>query len=209
MQSVRIKICGITRGEDARAAAEAGADALGFMFYAGSQRHVTVGQCREMVGSLPPFISRVGVFVDPLEEEVFEAMEVCGLDTLQFHGGESPDFCQQFPARIIKAFRIKDEASLEELPAFPTDAWLLDSYVPGEAGGTGETFNWRLAVAARSHGVPIILAGGLNPDNVARALSEVCPYGIDVSSGVESAPGMKDAGKIARFIRAARGASIT
>ena len=147
----------------------------------------------------------MGVFVDPTEELIAEAQVECGLDALQFHGQESPAFCEQFANhKIIKSFRIQDAESLRDLPAYQTAAWLLDSHVPGQLGGTGTRFNWDLACEARKLGRPIILAGGLTARNVAEALRKVQPYAVDVSTGVESAPGKKDPGKLREFITAAR-----
>jgi phosphoribosylanthranilate isomerase len=202
---VRIKICGITSVGDAQAAAEAGADAIGLMLWGPSKRFVTNAKAAEIVRSLPPFVSKVGVFVDPTAEEVFRAVKEIGLDTIQLHGEEMPEFCRQFaPLKVMKAFRVKDAASLTTLTDYNTDAWLLDSYVAGEKGGTGAVFNWDLAVQAKDSGKPIVLAGGLTPENIAEAVHEVWPYGVDVSSGVESAPGKKDAEMIRRFVAGVR-----
>jgi phosphoribosylanthranilate isomerase len=202
--SVTVKICGITRVEDAVAAARAGADALGFMFFPQSPRFVSFESAARICRELGPFPARVGVFVDPSEEEVSIAMRECGLNILQFHGNESPEFCRGFGAMSMKAFRIRGPESLTQLSQYKTDAWLLDSHVDGVPGGTGAKFNWDLAVEARKMGRPIFLAGGLNPDNVAEAIRRVRPYGVDVSSGVESAPGIKDAAKVTAFVSAAK-----
>ncbi len=204
MPVIKIKICGITNLGDAQAAVEAGADALGFMFYEGSPRFVTFAQAAEMIHALPPFIAKVGVFVNSPAEFIQQAIDQCGLDTLQLHGDESPEFCSQFNLKVLKAFRLHNEDSLRPLAAYATSAWLLDTYFPGQAGGTGASFDWRLAVAAKMLGRPIVLAGGLNPDNVAQAIREVQPYGVDVSSGVETAPGRKDRQKLRDFVAAAR-----
>ncbi len=203
--SVKVKICGITSVADALAAAEAGADALGFMFYPPSPRYLSNAAAREIIRELPPFIARVGVFVDPTEEQVRQAIAETGIDTLQFHGNETPEFCRRFGLKTLKAFRVRDAESLRETVPFTTEAWLLDSYVAGQLGGTGARFNWDLATeAALRHCV--ILAGGLTPENAAEAVRKVRPYGLDVSSGVESAPGRKDAAKVRAFIAAAKGA---
>lgn len=202
--SVRVKICGITRLEDALAAVEAGADALGFMFYEPSPRHIGFGAAGEIARQLPPFVARVGVLVNPTEEWVRRAIEGGGLDTLQFHGEESPEFCARFALKQIKAFRIRNENSLLACHRYPGRAWLLDSYVPGQLGGTGATFNWELAAKAKESNRHIILAGGLTPENVAAAVRQVRPYGVDVSSGVESRPGQKDAERMRAFVRAAK-----
>src|SRR6266542_4559517 len=200
---LKIKICGITNGNDARAAIAAGADALGFIFYEQSPRHISIAAVAKIARELPPFVSRVGVFVDPTEKLIAEAQAECGLDALQFHGQESPAFCEQFANyKIIKSFRIQNAESLRALPAYQTTAWLLDSHVPGQLGGTGTQFNWELAGEARKLGRPIILAGGLTASNVAEAVRKVQPYAVDVSTGVESAPGRKDPGKLREFITA-------
>jgi phosphoribosylanthranilate isomerase len=203
---VKVKICGITSVGDAEAAVEAGADALGLMFYPGSPRCITVETAQAIERQLPPFIIRVGVFADPAPEDVFSAMHQCGLNLLQFHGRETPEFCRQFGLMSMKAFRIRDAQSLLEIPNYQTDAILLDSHVAGKAGGTGETFNWELAVEAKKFGKPIFLAGGLTPENVADAVRVVQPFGVDVSSGVEQAPGKKDPQKLREFIAAVRSA---
>ena len=204
MSPLKVKICGVTSATDALDAVEAGADALGFMFYPPSPRCVTLERASEIIRQLPPLIAKVGVFVNPTEEEVRRALEQCGLDTLQFHGEEPPQFCRQFGLKVIKAFRIRDAASLEAVRPYATEAWLLDSYVAGKQGGTGTPFHWDLAVAAVKWGGRVLLAGGLTPENVAAAVRQVRPYGLDVSSGVESAPGKKDAAKVRAFIQAAR-----
>jgi phosphoribosylanthranilate isomerase len=201
-----IKICGITNVDDGIAAAQAGANAVGFMFYEASPRHVTIDAVEEIARQLPTHVMRVGVFVNADAGFVFSAMTRCLLNLLQFHGDEPSDFCRQFGAMSMKAFKIKDAQSLELLPSYHTDAFLLDSCVPGMQGGTGEKFNWDLAIEAKKLGRPIFLAGGLTPQNVAEAVRAVRPFGIDVSSGVESAPGRKDHAKIREFIRAARNA---
>jgi phosphoribosylanthranilate isomerase len=200
----KVKICGITNLADAQAAIEAGADALGFNFYEKSPRFVTIPQAAEISKQLPPFTMRVGVFVNAPEEFVFRAISEIGLTMLQFHGDEPPEFCAQFGLMSMKAFRIRDAESLKQIPEFQTDAYLLDAYAPEARGGTGEKFNWDLAIEAQKFGKPVFLAGGLTPDNVADAVRTVKPFGVDVSSGVESAPGKKDAAKIKAFISAAK-----
>ena len=205
--SVRVKICGITSIDDAQAAVEAGADALGFMFYEPSPRYLTPEEAGAIIRELPDHVARVGVFVDADEPPIRSTSTSAGLDTLQFHGNESPDFCTQFELRTIKAFRMKDRESLAQLAGYRTDAWLLDSYVQGVPGGTGERFNWDLAVEAKRLGCPILLAGGLTPDNAGKAVDQVAPFGLDVSSGVEAAPGRKDAAKMATLIASAKGSS--
>jgi phosphoribosylanthranilate isomerase len=204
---LRIKICGITNLQDALAAANAGADALGFMFYERSKRWVTADAVAKITRELPPFVLRVGVFVDASPETVRDIAGTCGLTALQFHGGESPQYCSRFSLPVIKAIRLADKSSLSQLADYETSALLLDSAVPGQLGGTGEKGDWQLAQEANKAGRRIILAGGLTPANVAQAVREVQPYGVDVSTGVESAPGRKDQQKVAAFIRAVRGAA--
>jgi phosphoribosylanthranilate isomerase len=199
----RVKICGITNLEDARAAVEFGADALGFVF-AESPRRINPESAAEIIRSLPPFLTCVGLFVDEAPDLVGKVARECRLNALQFHGEESPEYCQQFTLRKIKAFRIRDENSLKVLSPYQVDAYLLDAWVEGIAGGTGERFNWDLAARAKESGGTIILAGGLRPDNVAEAIGKVQPYGVDVSTGVESKPGKKDHKKMKEFINMVR-----
>jgi phosphoribosylanthranilate isomerase len=206
--SVRVKICGITNAPDALAAVEAGADALGFMFYERSPRHISIPQAAEVIRELPPFIMKVGVFVDAPEDTVMRAIGDCGLTMLQFHGQESPEYCTQFGLMNMKAFRMRDAASLEALQHYPTDAWLLDAFVADKLGGTGEKFNWDLALEAKKSGRPIFLAGGLTPANVAEAVRTVHPFAVDVSSGVEASPGKKDHAKVHEFISAVKGVEL-
>lgn len=205
--SVKVKICGITTPEDAEAAVKAGADLIGLVFAPESPRCLAVEQAATIAQSIPPFIVRVGLFVNAPEELVMHAMGACGLQLLQFHGDETPDYCRQFGAMSMKAFRVKDAETIRTLPDYPTDAWLLDAFVPGQRGGTGHSFSWDLALEAVKLGRPVFLAGGLTPDNVAEAVRKVQPYGVDVSSGVESAPGKKDHAKVRAFIEAAKAAS--
>jgi phosphoribosylanthranilate isomerase len=202
----RVKICGITNLADAQAAVGAGADALGFNFYEPSPRHLTVPAAAGISKQLPPFVMRVGVFVNAPEELVTRAIGECGLAMLQFHGDEPPEFCTQFGLMSMKAFRLRDAETLKELPKYPTEAWLLDAWSPEARGGTGEKFNWDLAVEARKFGRPVFLAGGLTPENVAAAVRQVRPFGVDVASGVESSPGKKDRTKVKAFIKAVRSA---
>ena len=199
-----IKICGITNAADARAAADAGADALGFMFYRPSKRAIEPAAAAEIIRPLPPSIAKVGVFVNPTAEFVRAAIAASGIDTLQFHGEETPEFCAQFGLPFMKAFRIKDRTSLDECVKFHDCAWLLDSHVDGAQGGTGVAFDWDVALEATRLNNKIIMAGGLRPDTVAEAVRRARPYGVDVSSGVESAPGQKDHDKIRDFIAAAK-----
>ena len=202
--SVKVKICGITSVTDAQAAERAGADMIGLMFYEQSPRNLSMEQAAEIAHNVSPFVLKVGVFVNPDEAEVMEAIRVCGLNLLQFHGDETPEFCTQFGVMSLKAFRVRDAGSLKDLEKFPTDAWLLDAYSKNGLGGTGERFNWDLAVEANKLGKHIFLAGGLTPENVAAAVRRVNPFAVDVSSGVESAPGKKDHDKVRAFIKAAK-----
>ena len=202
--SVKVKICGITTVADGVAAAEAGADMIGLMFYESSPRHIPINMAAEISRAVSTFVVKVGVFVNPTEDAVLRAIGECGVTLLQFHGEETPEFCTQFGVMSMKAFRVRDAESLAGLPDYPTDAYLLDAYSPEAHGGTGANFNWDLAIAAKQSGRPIFLAGGLTPENVGTAVRQVQPFGVDVSSGVETAPGIKDHGKVRAFIAAAR-----
>lgn len=202
--SVIVKICGITNIADALVATEAGADALGFMFYDQSPRHIAIDSAAAIARQLPPYVVKVGVFVNAPADLVQRVSGECGLNLLQFHGEESPEYCVQFGLMNMKAFRIRDGETLKELSQFPTDAWLLDAFSADQWGGTGKSFNWALAAEAKKWGRPIFLAGGLTPENVAQAVKTVQPYAVDVSSGVESAPGKKDPRKIQEFVRNAK-----
>ena len=204
--SVTVKICGITSEADALAAAEAGADAIGLMFYEGSPRHVILEQAKAISAALPQHVMRVGVFVNAEEAFVHQALTECMLNILQFHGDETPEECSRYPVMTLKAFRVQGEETLAELEAYPSAGYLLDAYVKDALGGTGATFNWDLAVRAQKFGKPIFLAGGLTPENVAEAVRKVQPFGVDVSSGVEIEPGRKDAEQMRTFVAAAKGA---
>jgi phosphoribosylanthranilate isomerase len=198
---VRVKICGITNVADAVAAVEAGADALGFMFFEQSKRNISFAAAAEIIRELPPFVSKVGVFVNATQDAVQQAIKQTGIDTLQFHGEESPEFCASFaPLKTIKAFRVRSSDTLKECKRYPGHAWLLDSYVDGALGGTGVTFDWNVAQEAVKLNPYIILAGGLKVDTVTDALWKVRPFAVDVSSGVESAPGKKDHALMSKFI---------
>jgi phosphoribosylanthranilate isomerase len=202
--AVRVKICGITRNEDMSAACVAGADALGFVFYAKSPRNLSIEQAASLIKALPPFVQSVGLFVDAEPSFVRAVLEAVPLDLLQLHGGETPEYCRQFGRPYLKAVRVRPGVDLVKYASDFSDAraLLLDAFVPGVPGGTGERFDWRLIPAGLNK--PIILSGGLNPDNVAEAVQTVQPWAVDVSSGVESAPGIKDAAKVAAFIERAR-----
>lgn len=201
---VRVKICGITNLADAEVAVSAGADALGFIFFEKSKRFVLPGIAQEIINQLPPFVSRVGVFVNSSTERVIQIVEETGINLLQFHGEEPPEFCAAFALPVIKAFSMRDAASLASLPKYKTAGFLLDTWSPAARGGTGESFNWDLAVRAREVNQHIILAGGLTPENVGRAILQVQPYGVDVASGVELSSGKKDPAKVRAFIAAAK-----
>jgi len=204
MSNVRSKICGITRIEDALAAAEAGADAIGFVFYAKSPRAVDVRQARAIIAELPPFVTTVGLFVNASRCELNEILEVVPLDLLQFHGDETPQDCEGYHRPWIKALRVRPGDDLEAACQLYAGARgiLLDTYVAGVPGGTGEAFDWSLVPAHLSK--PIILAGGLSADNVGQAIAQVRPYAVDVSGGVELAKGIKDAAKIEAFMQAVK-----
>jgi phosphoribosylanthranilate isomerase len=198
---VRVKICGIMDAAAAAVAAAAGADAIGIIF-APSRRRVTVDRAREIVAAVPPFVARVGVFVDEMRERILETVDAVGLDTVQLHGSEPPGFARTFALPVLKAIRVRDEGSLAALDDYVVAAYLLDTFDPELLGGTGRTFDWSLAArAALRH--RIILSGGLRPDNVLEALDRVRPYGVDVSSGVETS-GAKDHAKIREFVHQVR-----
>jgi phosphoribosylanthranilate isomerase len=202
--NTRVKICGITNVDDALMAVEMGADALGFIFYPQSPRYVKVTDAANICDRLPPFVAKVGVFVDELEYEIEKALRECLLTALQFHGDEPPGFCRKFPAKSVKAIRMRDESSLRLAAEYDVDALLLDTYTADSRGGTGQTFDWSLAVRAQKLGPPIILSGGLTAENVGEAIRTVQPYAVDAASGVESVPGRKDPEKLRRFIEACK-----
>ena len=197
---LKVKICGITNIEDALIAVEAGANALGFVFFQGSSRYISPEDATEVIRSLPPFVQTVGLFVNEEVAVVNLIADRCGLDVIQLHGEESPEYCNDIKRRVIKAFRVKDESSLDEMPNYQVAAYLLDAWFPAAHGGTGTTFNWGIAAKAATTNT-IILAGGLTPLNVAEAIATVKPYAVDVSSGVESVPRKKDANLIKSFIK--------
>lgn len=203
-----VKICGITRPEDALAAARAGAHAIGLVFYAKSPRHVTPARAAEIIRVLPPFITTVGLFVDATAEAVKATLAQAPVGLLQFHGDEAPEFCRQFGLPYVKAVRVKPGVDLLQYAREYHDAkaLLLDAYVEGLHGGSGAAFDWCLI--PRGLPLPVILSGGLTPENVMNAVRSVRPSAVDVSSGVESAKGIKDAQKIAAFIRGVRNADV-
>jgi phosphoribosylanthranilate isomerase len=190
---VRVKICGITNSQDAAMAVKLGVDALGFIF-APSPRRVTPGQARDFIRGIPPFVKTVGVFVDEDLTTIRDIMRFCGLDMIQLHGNEPPEFCRQLMPQVVKAFRLKDASSLLPIKRYhgQVRALLLDTYQQGVKGGTGKAFDWKLvANNIREFDMPVILSGGLTPSNVQAAVSVVKPYAIDVNSGVEDQPGKK------------------
>ena len=203
----RIKVCGITREQDVQAAVLAGADAIGLVFYPPSPRFLSVDWARQLASDVPPFVSTVALFVNPSAAEVYTVLDRVRPSMLQFHGEEPPVFCAQFGVPYIKACRVKPGVDLLEYlrPFSGAAGWLLDSHVE-EYGGIGESFDWSLVPAERSH--PIVLSGGLSSENVATAVRRVRPWAVDVSSGVESSKGIKDPAKIAAFISEVRNADV-
>jgi phosphoribosylanthranilate isomerase len=202
--ATRVKICGITSERDAASAIEAGADALGFVFYEKSPRFVTREIARDIIAKVPPFITTVGVFVNETADVIKGLREFVPLDRVQLHGDEDPEFSELLGPGVIKALRIKGEEDILVLKDYNATAFLLDAFVDGKPGGTGATFDWAIALEAKRYG-RIILSGGLTPENVAEAVVRAAPYAVDVSSGVESSPGVKDPDKIRRFIEEAKG----
>ncbi|ADQ84767.1 phosphoribosylanthranilate isomerase [Methylovorus sp. MP688] len=204
----RVKICGITREEDALTAVRHGADAIGLVFVEASPRHVSIAQAQAAILSLPPFIAVVGLFVDAEPSFIEQVLKEVRLDMLQFHGDESPEECQRYARPYMKAIRVRPDTNLLQYALdYPrASALLLDAHVEGVAGGTGQRFDWSLIPAELP--MPIVLAGGLNADNVAEAIKQVRPYAVDVSGGVESQKGIKDAGKIAAFMRGVTDAAL-
>ncbi len=202
--SVKIKICGLMSIADVKMCVADGVDFIGVVF-AESPRRVTKEEAGRITEEVPPGIKKVGVFVNEGEEVVRDMAECCRLNVLQFHGEETPDYCSRFEGfEVFKAFRLKDEKDLISMPPYNVNAFLLDAFVEGAYGGTGKTFNWKLAVEAKKFGKPIVLSGGLNPENVGGAIMKVRPEIVDVSSGVESAPGKKDPDKVREFVKKVR-----
>jgi phosphoribosylanthranilate isomerase len=199
---VHVKICGVTRLEDALLAARLGADAIGFNFWPRSKRHVAPADAAAMVRGLPAGIATFGVFVDPTRDELLAAVARSGVGAVQLHGDEPPGLCVGLPVPAVKAIRVSDRHALAQLASYEVQAFLLDSASPGY-GGSGRTFDWSLA-AEVARELPVLLAGGLTPENVAEAVRTVRPLGVDVASGVESAPGVKDAARMEAFIRRAK-----
>ncbi len=207
----RIKICGITNVQDALWAANLGVDFIGLNFYKKSLRKISLDMAKNIVNEIPSFVKSIGVFVDEDLKVVRKVANVCGLDMVQLHGNESPQYCSEIHSsnselKIIKAFRIKDESSLENISGYSdfVDYYLLDTYVPEQAGGTGKTFNWEFAIKAKTFGKPVFLSGGLTPDNVKEAIQKVHPFSVDVASGVEKTPRRKSYEKMKEFIQKVR-----
>ena len=204
----RVKICGITRAEDALEAVRQGADAIGLVFYRNSPRNVTLAQAAEIVSKVPAFVTVVGLFVDAEPAFIQEVLSSVKLDLLQFHGDETPSACRQYSRPYMKAIRVKNGTNLVQYATDYADAkaLLLDAFADGVPGGTGLVFDWSLIPQSLS--LPIVLAGGLNAENVGLAIEQVRPYAVDVSGGVEASKGIKDVAKIAAFMRGVSNATI-
>ena len=202
--SVRIKICGITRYEDARVSLNLGADALGFIFYPGSPRYIKPSDAARIIKKLPPFISKVGVFVNEETGSVKRTAEISGIDTVQLHGDESPEYCASMKCPVIKAFAVQPATDISIMSQYEANGLLLDTWDSCRKGGTGMTFDWSVAARACAQYPNIILAGGLGPSNIAEALEAVRPYAVDVNSGVEISPGIKNPYKIKDVIEAVK-----
>jgi phosphoribosylanthranilate isomerase len=206
---VRVKICGITDLEDAFNAIEAGCDALGFVFYRKSPRYITPDKANQITRHVPPHIAKIGVFVNAKEKTIRDISKLCNLDMLQFHGEESPEFCERFKDyKIIKAFRIKNKINLKKILNYQTFAYLFDTFVKSKIGGTGRKFNWALIRHLGGFHKPIFLSGGLNAENVGEAIKKVHPEWVDVSTSVEISPGKKDYKKVKGFIKAVRNSAL-
>jgi phosphoribosylanthranilate isomerase len=202
---VRIKFCGFTRAEDVRAAVALGVDAIGLNLARGPRR-IEPGHAATLARLLPPFVTAVALFVDHDEDTILSAMRASRCGAIQLHGAEPPELAERLRARfpVLKAFAIADAADLARVRGYPADAYLLDAAVPGVAGGTGTAWNHTL-LAGQDLGAPVVLAGGMRPDSVAAAIERVRPWAVDAASGIESAPGVKDAAKMAAFVAAVRG----
>ena len=200
---MKVKICGITNIDDELYTAELDADALGFIFVKSSPRYITPKAARKILQELPPFIVPVGIFVDVPQQEIIGVIEQTGIKCVQLHGNETPKQLAGFPVPVYKSFRVYSSFNLEILRRYKGSAYLLDTKISGKLGGTGQTFDWEIAVKAKEYG-RIILAGGLNPENVLEAIRKIQPYAIDVNSGVESAPGKKDKNKLEQLFKTIR-----
>ncbi len=200
---VRVKVCGITNRDDALCAVDAGADALGFIFYEKSPRYVAPEIVGEIVAALPPFVTSVGVFVNASEARMDAVVKLAGLRAIQLHGDEPPEACLGHAVPVIRALRVGENFEPEQMRSYLVDTFLLDTEKAGKYGGTGEIFDWSKAIAAKDVG-RIVLSGGLNPDNVVASIEAVMPYAVDASSGVEAEPGKKDHRKVKQFLKAVR-----
>ncbi len=200
-----VKICGITRLEDAIAAADLGARALGFNFYKKSKRYIQPEKAVEIIEHLPGHILKVGLFVNSPEDEIENINSRLDLDLLQFHGDETPEFCKKWGDKVIRAFRIESENQLEEIKKYSFARMIIiDAAIAGQFGGTGELSDWDLSLKAKKYGIPLLLAGGLTPANVSEAIQKVKPFGVDVAGGVESSPGIKEREKVRAFMHSVR-----
>ena len=199
---VRIKVCGIASKKDAFLAVDLGVDALGFIF-AKSPRSISPLEAKRIIKSLPPFVDRVGVFVNEVPSRVEDISRFCQLTTLQFHGDESPSYCSLFFLKIIKSFPVRDRVP-HNILSYKVDAFLLDTFCRDVRGGSGKVFNWDIAVEVKNFGFPLILSGGLSPDNIEEAIRKVKPFAVDVASGVEEKPGKKSKSRLKEFVRKVR-----
>ena len=199
---MKIKFCGFTRQEDIDTAVKLGVDALGFIFYKKSPRYIEPEKAAAIIAALPPFVQSVGVFVNHSAAEIQRITDSCQLDIVQLHGDESPDFCENLSSKVIKAFRVSTEADLDPIADYKgkVSAILLDTKSSKGYGGTGEVFDWRLAIKAKKLGIPLILSGGLNAQNIKNAVNDVAPYALDLSSGIEKSPGIKDESLMASLL---------
>lgn len=198
--SIKIKICGITRFEDAKIAANLGVDALGFIFYKNSPRYIDPSNAAEIIKQLPPFISRVGVFVNESVDEISSIIKISGINTLQLHGSESPEFCKHFSLPVIKSFSIKPDCDLSIIDTYLTSGILLDTWNNSMHGGSGKTFDWKIARNICNKFNNVIIAGGLGPANIEEAINSLNPYGVDINSGVEISPGIKNPHKMRELV---------
>ncbi|MFA5361794.1 MAG: phosphoribosylanthranilate isomerase [Candidatus Omnitrophota bacterium] len=210
MSRLKVKICGITNLEDAKASIAAGCDALGFIFFKRSPRYIPPPEAREIIKRLPAGVPKIGVFVNAREKSIKRTARLCGLDILQFHGNESPEFCRRFRGnKIIKAFRVKNSLDVKKISGYRVFAYLFDTYSGTQAGGTGRKFDWKLMERLHGSTAAVFLSGGLNEKNVSRAVRTVKPEWVDACSSLEISPGRKDHDKIRKFVRAAKsGAGI-
>ena len=202
--TVRIKLCGITQYEDARVAVSLGVDALGFIFIKKSSRYISPEKAGEIIKQLPPYVSRVGVFANQNTDKIMETAQTAGLDTIQLHGDESPETAASLPYTVVKAFGVGPDFDLSVLDRYDVSAFLLDTWKDGGSGGTGATFDWSVARRAVDEKKKIILAGGLGPSNVEEAVDAVNPYAVDINSGVEIRPGVKNPHKLKELVKIIR-----